>query len=92
MENFSEDQINEMISEIKSKKRQTKFVLVISISMLFFEFFFLLINKFKLDYMFLFVVLFLLFQIYMGFIKSLEQNVTIIFLEDLKKHKLTKKK
>jgi len=92
MENFSEDQINEMISEIKSKKRQTKFVLVISILILFFEFFFLLINKFKLDYMFLFVVLFLLFQIYMGFIKSLEQNVTIIFLEDLKKHELNKKK
>jgi len=52
----------------------------------------LFLNKFKLDYMFLTIVLFLSFQIYMNFVKLLEQQVALRFIIDLKKNNPFKKK
>ena len=81
-----------MILEIKSKIKETKLTLFASITLIIFELILLFLNKFKLDYMFLTIVLFLFFLIYMNFVKLLEQQVALRFIIDLKKNNPLKKK
>lgn len=92
METFSDEDYDGMILELKSKIKETKLLLFASITLIIFELILLFLNKFKLDYMFLTIVLFLFFQIYMNFVKLLEQQVALIFIIDLKKNNPFKKK
>jgi len=92
METFSDEDYDGMILELKSKIKETKLLLFASITLIIFELILLFLNKFKLDYMFLTIVLFLSFQIYMNFVKLLEQQVALRFIIDLKKNNPFKKK
>lgn len=92
METFSDEDYDGMILELKSKIKETKLLLFASIALIIFELILLFLNKFKLDYMFLTIVLFLFFQIYMNFVKLLEQQVALRFIIDLKKNNPFKKK
>ena len=92
METFSDEDYDGMILELKSKIKETKLLLFASITLIIFELILLFLNKFKLDYMFLTIVLFLLFQVYMNFVKLLEQQVALRFIIDLKKNNPFKKK
>lgn len=92
METFSDEDYDGMILELKSKIKKTKLLLFASITLIIFELILLFLNKFKLDYMFLTIVLFLFFQIYMNFVKLLEQQVALRFIIDLKKNNPFKKK
>lgn len=92
METFSDEDYDGMILELKSKIKETKLLLFASITLIIFELILLFLNKFKLDYMFLTIVLFLFFQIYMNFVKLLEQQVALRFINDLKKNNPFKKK
>jgi len=92
METFSDEDYDGMILELKSKIKETKLLLFASITLIIFELILLFLNKFKLDYMFLTIVLFLFFQIYMNFVKLLEQQVALRFIIDLKKNNPFKKK
>ena len=92
MQTFSNQDYDGMILEIKSKIKETKLTLFASITLIIFELILLFLNKFKLDYMFLTIVLFLFFLIYMNFVKLLEQQVALRFIIDLKKNNPLKKK
>lgn len=92
MQTFSNEDYDGMILEIKSKIKETKLTLFASITLIIFELILLFLNKFKLDYMFLTIVLFLFFLIYMNFVKLLEQQVALRFIIDLKKNNPLKKK
>ena len=92
METFSDEDYDGMILELKSNIKETKLLLFASITLIIFELILLFLNKFKLDYMFLTIVLFLFFQIYMNFVKLLEQQVALRFIIDLKKNNPFKKK
>lgn len=92
METFSDEDYDGMILELKSKIKETKLLLFASITLIIFELILLFLNKFKLDYMFLTIVLFLFFQVYMNFVKLLEQQVALRFIIDLKKNNPFKKK
>jgi len=92
METFSDEDYDGMILELKSKIKETKLLLFASIILIIFELILLFLNKFKLDYMFLTIVLFLFFQVYMNFVKLLEQQVALRFIIDLKKNNPFKKK
>lgn len=92
MKSFSNENFDEMISKLKSEIKETKLLLFASSTLLLFELIIFILNKFYVDYMFLTIVLFLFFQIYMLFIKFLEQKTALKFLIDLKKNNLSKKK
>jgi hypothetical protein len=87
MENFSSEDFDKMISNIRSEKKKVLLTIYICFILFFFEFLFLFLNIIKLDYAFIVIIFFLFIQLFFAKIKTLELNVAIQFIEDLKKNK-----